>query len=139
MYSRAVDSAVAIFLFLGLLGAVTYEHAADRIDPYIHNLWNPQHSGVHYAINCGGPKVLGVNNILYSADVPSKATPAGHPAAHDDAAPADGTYTLVLKFSENVMHHTKGTRVFSAKLNQKHNVAKTLDVFSEVGLRKRWD
>lgn len=44
------DSTSSFLQFLGLLGAVTYEHAADRIDPYIHNLWNPQHSGVHYAI-----------------------------------------------------------------------------------------
>ena len=37
------------------------------------------------------------------------------------------------------MHHKKGTRVFNARLNRKHEVGKHIDVFREAGLRKRWD
>ena len=45
----------------------------------------------------------------------------------------------MLKLSENVVHHKKGTRVFSAKLNGKHVVAPTIDVFDQVGLKVKYD
>jgi len=160
---KAAEQYVAVSLLALFLGGCLYQNQKERIDPYIQPLFNPQHADVVYAVNCGGPKLLGTNDVLYLSDESIPQATGGNaaslkvlvkgaktadlnlyqterwceqPCSYKFDTPYSGKYTLVLKFSENVDHHKKGSRVFSVRMGGA-TVAKDLDIVAATGSTKK--
>lgn len=121
-----------------------------------------QHPSVVYAINAGGASVVDKTlGIVYESDLDDehKSSVAGVSAAstmHIDRAPAeyqpvykteryatesfsytittpaDGDYTLVLKFSE-VYWTRAGAKIFDVSLDNSIDVVNDLDIYNEAG------
>ncbi|CAG7830517.1 unnamed protein product [Allacma fusca] len=127
---------------------------------------NPENSPgkyLVYAVNAGGKSHTDANGIHYQEDplVVGFASDQGlrmdiqgtsvvdaylyqteryayHSFGYDIPVTEDGTYLVVLKFSE-VSFHTTATKVFNIRLNGKHMMQENLDIFEKAGFATAHD
>jgi len=143
--------------------ANSVEFYEPSLEQQLHNQPEP----IVYAINCGGPLVVGNNGVMYMADennhlmlasggevartqTPiSRVFPADLPLyqterygfetfSYDVQTPPDGKYTIVLRFSE-IAFNEPGKKVFSVVLNDKHVIVRDLDIYTKAGANAAYD